>query len=126
MGAGDWGRQSWTVVPNPLDTKKLQLWCDSVRARAENMLPSSLNTPATAELLSSEELTVMMLPADSATAAESVSDNDSDRDAEEEDDFSDNDLDLLSEQSDTTDVTDYGISTCTVSGGTEVPVKKTN
>jgi hypothetical protein len=54
-----------------------------------------------------------------------VSDNDSECDEEKEDDFSDNVLDLLSEQSDTTDVTGYSISTCTVSGGTEVSVKKT-
>ena len=30
----------------PLHAKKLEHWCESVRERAENMLPSSLNTPA--------------------------------------------------------------------------------
>jgi hypothetical protein len=30
----------------PLEAKKLQRWCDAVCARAENMFPSSLNTPA--------------------------------------------------------------------------------
>ncbi len=35
----------------PLDAKKLQRWCDAVRARADHMLPSSLNTPASAGLV---------------------------------------------------------------------------
>ena len=30
----------------PLHLKKLELWCEAVRERAENMLSSSLNTPA--------------------------------------------------------------------------------
>ena len=30
----------------PLYGKKLDHWCEAVRERAENMLPSSLNTPA--------------------------------------------------------------------------------
>ena len=30
----------------PLYAKKLERWCEAVRERAENMLPSSLNTPA--------------------------------------------------------------------------------
>jgi hypothetical protein len=38
----------------PLHVKKLECWCDDVRERAENMLPSSLNTPAAAALLSSK------------------------------------------------------------------------
>ena len=29
-----------------LYAKKLERWCEAVRERAENMLPSSLNTPA--------------------------------------------------------------------------------
>ena len=52
----------------PLHVKKLERWFEAVRARAENMLPSSLkllNTPAAA-LLSSEAWTAMTLPADSA------------------------------------------------------------
>jgi hypothetical protein len=40
----------------PLHVKKLERWCEAVRARAENMLPSSLNTPSAA-LLGSEALT---------------------------------------------------------------------
>ncbi len=31
---------------NPLYGKKLERWCGAVRERAENMLPSSLKTPA--------------------------------------------------------------------------------
>ena len=30
----------------PLYVKKLERWCAAVRERGENMLPSSLNTPA--------------------------------------------------------------------------------
>ena len=43
----------------PLYAKKLELWCGSVRERAQNMLPSSLNTPAAEALLSSETLNVV-------------------------------------------------------------------
>ena len=43
----------------PLYVKKLERWCDVVRERAENMLPSSLNTPAAVALLRSEELDVV-------------------------------------------------------------------
>ncbi len=51
-----------------------------------------------------------------------MSDNDSDRDAEEEDDASDNDLEILGEQSGTVHVTN---STGDPSGGTETcPIKK--
>ena len=38
----------------PLYAKKLERWCGAVRERAENMLPSSLNTPASSALLSSD------------------------------------------------------------------------
>jgi len=44
---------------------------------------------------------------------------------EEEEDFSDNDLEILGEQSDTTDVTGNTNRTDTVSGGTETSGKKT-
>ncbi len=37
----------------PFHVKKLESWCDAVRERVENMLPSSLNTPAATALLSS-------------------------------------------------------------------------
>ena len=30
----------------PLVAKKFERWCDTVRVRAENMLPSSLNNPS--------------------------------------------------------------------------------
>jgi hypothetical protein len=46
----------------PLETKKIERWCDAVRARAENMLTSSLHTQAGASLLSSEALNVLTLP----------------------------------------------------------------
>ena len=78
----------------PLDAKKLQPWFETVRARADHMLPSSLNTPASAALVGSEALTVVTLPAHSATVAKSLSNTDSDRDGEEEDDDSDNDLEM--------------------------------
>ncbi len=94
-------------------------WCDTVCARDENMMSSTLNTPATSTPLSSETLTVMTLPADSTTSAESVSDNDSD--GEEEDDVSDNDLEILGEQSGTEDTTN---KTDDASGGTETTAKK--
>jgi hypothetical protein len=61
----------------PMEGKKLERWCNTVRAPAENMLTSSLNTPAGAALLSSEALNVLTLAAHSATMAECVSDNDS-------------------------------------------------
>ena len=76
--------------------------CDAVRARAENMLPSSLNTPAGAALLSSEPLNVLTLPTPSATVVEAVLDNEDERDGdedggEEDDDDSDNDLEIVVE-----------------------------
>ena len=61
----------------PLHVKKLDRWCDDVREREENMLPSSLNTPATTAVLSSETLNVVTPAAHSVTAAESVSENES-------------------------------------------------
>ncbi len=42
-----------------LYTKKLDFWCEGVRERVENMLTSSLNTPAGSVLLISEELNVV-------------------------------------------------------------------
>ena len=71
----------------PLHAKKIELWCESVRERAENMLTSSLNAPASSALLSSEELNVVTPAAHSVGAeeleCESVSDNESERDGEE-------------------------------------------
>ncbi len=61
----------------PMEGKKLERWSNDVRARAENMLTSSLNTPPGALLLSSEALNVLTIPAHSVTMAECVSDNDS-------------------------------------------------
>ena len=63
----------------------------------------------------------MTLTAHSTTVVESLSDNHSECDGEQEVDFSDNDLEILSEQSGTVDATN---STNTESGGTEVPDKK--
>ena len=106
-----------------MQLKKLERWCDSVCPRAEKTLPSSLNTPTTTTLLSSEPLNVLTLPAPCASVAESVSDNQGERDgeedgAEEDDDYSDNDLEIVLEQSGTAD------STGAVSGGTKAPTKK--
>jgi hypothetical protein len=53
--------------------KQFELWCDTVCERAENMLSSSLNTPAVAAVLSSETLNVggvLTSSAHSVTAAE--------------------------------------------------------
>ena len=102
----------------PMEGKKLERWCDSVRTRAENMLSSSLNTTSGATLLSSEVLNVLTLPAHSATVAEFVSGNDSERGGEEDNNVSDNDLKIVGEQSGTVH------STGTASGGTESPAKK--
>ena len=92
-----------------MQLKKLERWCDAVRPRAEKTLTSSLNTPTAA--------------APCATVAESVSDNEGERDGEEDggeedDDYSDNDLEIVLEQSGTAD------STGAASGGTEAPAKK--
>ena len=43
----------------PMQLKKLERWCDAVRPRAEKTLPSSLNTPTAAALLSSEALNAL-------------------------------------------------------------------
>ena len=52
----------------PLYAKKLERWCGAVRERAENMLPSSLKTPAASALLSSETLNVVTPAAHSVGA----------------------------------------------------------
>ena len=48
--------------------KKLERWCGALRERAENMLPSSLKTPASSSLLSSETLNVVTPAAHSVGA----------------------------------------------------------
>ena len=102
-----------------LYAKKLERWCGSVSERAENMLPSSLNTPAAAAVLSSdstsEALNVVTSAAHSVGTVES---DDCDLEAEEDDDDSDDDLLIVAEQSGTAD------STGASSAGTEAPVKK--
>jgi hypothetical protein len=83
------------------------------------MLP---NTPAASTLLSSESLNVVTSSAHSVGAEESEcesgAENESDRDGEEDDDDSDDDLQIVFEQSGTTD------STGASSAGTEAPAKK--
>jgi hypothetical protein len=74
----------------PMEGKKLDHWCNAVRAPAENMMTSSLNTPAGVALLSSEALNMLTLPAHSDTMAECVSDNDSECDGEDDDNVSEN------------------------------------
>ena len=105
-----------------MQSKKLELWCDSVRPRAENTLPSSLNTPAAAALLSSEALNVVTPAAHSVGAEESEcesgAENESERDGEEDDDDSHDDCQIVLEQSRTAD------STGASSAGTEAPAKK--
>ena len=114
-----------TVRPTcPYSTKvtcALERWCDVLCPRAEKTLHSSLNTPTSAALLSSEALNVLTVPA--PCTAESVSDNEGECDGEEDggeedDEYSDNDSEIVFEQSGTADSTD------TVSGGTEAPAKK--
>ncbi len=56
-----------------MQLKKLERWCDVVCPRVEKTLPSSLNTPTVAALLSSETLNVLTLPGPCDTVAESVS-----------------------------------------------------
>jgi hypothetical protein len=89
----------------PLHVKKLERWCEAVCERAENMLP---NTPAAA-LISSEALNVVTPAAHSVGAEESEcesgTENESERDREEDDDDSDDDLEIVGEQSGTTDST---------------------
>jgi hypothetical protein len=82
------------------------------------MLSSSLNTPTSTSLLSSEVLNVVTSAAHSAVVTESVSENESERDGEEDDDDSDNDFQIVGEQSGTEDITDAS------SGGTETSTKK--
>ena len=102
--------------------KKLERWCGAVRERAQNMLPSSLNTPAAEALLSSETLNVVTPAAHSVGAEESEcesgAENESERDGEEDDDDSDDDCQIVLEQSGTAD------STGASSAGTEAPAKK--
>ena len=89
--------------------------------RAENMLPSSLKTPAASALLSSEALNVVTSAAHSVGAEESECESgteiESERDGEDDDD-SDDDLEIVGEQSGTAD------STVASSAGTEAPPKK--
>ena len=90
------------------------------------MLPSSSTTPTEEGLVSSETLTVMTLPVRSPQNVESKdSVTESDIDTEEEECESENDLEILGEQSDTVDVTGNTNSTEDSSGGTETSVKKT-
>ena len=77
----------------PFHGKKLEHWCGAVRERVENMLPSSLNTPAASALLSSEELHVVTSAAHSVGAVES---DESDLEGEEDDDDSDDDVEFSS------------------------------
>ena len=86
----------------PLSEKKLQLWFGDVRERAQNMLPSSLNTPAAEALLSSEALNVVTSATHSVGDVES---DESDLEGEEDDDDSDDDLLIVGEQSGTADST---------------------
>ncbi len=106
----------------PLYAKKLERWCGAVRERAENMLPSSLKTPAASSLLSSEVLNVVTPAVHSVVAeesgCESGAEHESERDGEDDDD-SDDDLEIVGEESGTAD------STGASSAGTEAPAKKT-
>jgi hypothetical protein len=86
-----------------LYAKKLERWCGAVRERAENMLPSSLKTPAASALLSSETLNVVTTAAAHSVGAEeseceSGAENESERDGEDDDD-SDDDLEIVGEES---------------------------
>ncbi len=105
----------------PLYAKKLDRCCGAVRERAENMLPSSLKTPAASALLSSEALNVVTSAAHSVgteeSECESGAENESERDGEDDDD-SDDDLEIVGEEPGTTD------STGASSAGTEAPAKK--
>jgi hypothetical protein len=105
----------------PLYVKKLERCCGALRERAENMLPSSLKTPAASAILSSEALNVVMPAAHSVGAedseCESGAENESERDGEDDDD-SDDDLEIVGEESGTAD------STGASSAGTEAPTKK--
>ncbi len=56
----------------PLHVKKLDLWCDTVRERVENMLTSSLNAPSAAAVLSSKTLNVVTPTTHSVNATEFI------------------------------------------------------
>ena len=87
-----------------MDVKKINHWGESARARDQKMLPSSSTTPTEEGLVSSETLTVMTLPVRSPQNVESKdSVTESDIDTEEEECESENDLEILGEQSDTVD-----------------------
>jgi len=96
----------------PLYGKKLERWCGAVRERAENMLPSSLKTPAASALLSSEALNVVTPAAHSVGAQESECESGAENESEcdgEHDDDSDDDLEIVGEESGTADSTGDGL-----------------
>jgi hypothetical protein len=109
-----WGHQG--LKPSVAsDAKKLKRWCQVVRARVY---------PTAAALVSSEALTVMMLPARSSQNVERKDlDTDSESDAEEETYVLENDLETTGEQSNTVEETGNTNSTDTVPGRTEAPTK---
>ncbi len=75
-----------------------------MRERAENMLPSSLKTPASSALLSSEVLNVVTPAAHSVGAQESECESGAENESEsygEDDDDSDDDLEIVGEESGT-------------------------
>jgi hypothetical protein len=85
------------------------------------MLPSSLKTPASSALLSSEVLNVVTAAAHSVDAQESECESGAENESEcdgEHDDDSDDDLEIVGEESGTAD------STVASSAGTEAPAKK--
>jgi hypothetical protein len=95
----------------PLYAKKLERWCGSVR-----------DAPAASALLSSESLNVVTPAAHSVGAEESECESGAENESErygEDDDDSDDDLEIVGEESGTTD------STGASSAGTETPDKKT-
>jgi hypothetical protein len=87
-----------------LYAKKLERWCGVVRERAENMLPSSLKTPASSALLSSDALNVVTPAAHSVGAQESECESGAENESEcdgDHDDDSDDDLEIVGEESGT-------------------------
>jgi hypothetical protein len=102
----------------PLHVKKLERWCDAVCERVENMLPSSLNTPPPPAVLSSEVLNVVTPGVHSVAVTESMSENEIECDGEDDDNDSDNDMQIVGQQSCTTDSTGDSLSE------TETPDKK--